>query len=475
MKVTLSFQEGTSNKFYTLDLDDKTLNITYGRIGSNGTTQQKKFKTSAEALKEYEKLLAEKKKKGYVEASSDATDAAEPAQKPKTKKAATPAEEPAPDEPGEAAPPKKTARDAAARDAVRTEAPKGKIEATLPFPALTDPPVKGLDLELWRHGTVPVPEKDPSPFPSGDFVIEGYKLTFGDDGEVQVSDAKGKKLKSVPDKLRKNEDYQALMRGRKDDRGRERKARRVLEDRMISGAPLLAEELRWFVEDDAFAPLLRGLVIHPESKPNDAGVLVAWDEGRGLGVLPLDYDAKWVGWESAQLAHPMRLSDLTSWQDLLVDVGTQQSLVQAFREVKTVPIAQRKLTESSMLSGRETSAASAIERTLMEDGWVTRRGMAKRKMALRTPDGVTSVEAWFDYGEYYMPAEPTTSGSFGFFSVGTTKPLKLLEVPDVLLSETIRSLDLCLAQAGAKKDEDSDAEPDGEESAGDGDDAASDD
>lgn len=437
MNTTLTFEEGKSRKFYKLELEQNVLTIQFGRIGTAGQTQVKTLGSADAAKKLYDSLLAEKRKKGYVEEpSSGAAPAAEAkSAKGKAAKGAPAEQAPAPEATKKAAAP-------AARPKLAT-------------PALEDPPVSGLDLVVWRKGELPVPQRDATPFDvREDFVVEGYTLTFGEDGELVVTDAKGKKLKSVPDKLRKNEDYQALMRGRLDDRARGARARRVLEERMISGATLTGDELAWLVEDDAFAPLLRGVLVHPVDRPRDAGILLAWDAARGLGVLPMDYDARWLGWATVEVVHPMKLSDVTTWQDLLIDLGIQQELVQLFREVKNVPTAHRNLTESSMLSGRETRSGSAIERSLMAEGWVTRRGMARRKLSVRTGTGVVSVEAWFDYGEYYMPGEPTTTGSFGFTRVDTGKAFKFTEVPAVLVSEAIRSLELCLAQAGAKKDDD---------------------
>jgi predicted DNA-binding WGR domain protein len=449
MNTTLTFQEGNSNKFYTLSLEESKLTIQFGRVGSAGQTQVKTFKSSSDALKQYQTLLAEKKKKGYVEEASTAKPAGTAKPRAVSKSGPVDAERSA----------------KAAASAVKAKATKASEPHQLPNPALEDPAVPGLDLAVFRPGPVPQPERDPTPFPSGDFVVEGYSLSFGDDDEVIVTDAKGKRLKSVPDKLRKNEDYQSLMRGRKDDRARERRARRVLEERMISGTALSAEEIAWLVLDDAFSPLLKGLIVQPVGRAQDAGLLLGWDEKKGLGLLPADYDAKWIGWQPVELAHPMKLGDVTTWQDLLVDLADQQALVQAFREVRTVPVAQRKLTESSLLSGRETSSAGTIERVLIEEGWIARRGNARRKMQLRTAEGVTAVEAWFDYGEYYMPMEPTTTGSFGFVDVKTGKALKFNEVPEVLVSEAIRSLEVCLAQSGAKKDADQENEGEAGEAA----------
>lgn len=432
--TTLTFEEGASSKFYVLALADTTLTIRFGRIGSQGQEKCTTFKTPALALKEYERLLAEKKKKGYVEKKK-----ARSAADPPTKKA--------------------TAKGRQADDTKGAKKAPGPPPGP-PGPALEDPPVAGLDLASWRASPIPIPERDPTPLPTGDFVVEGYTIAFGDDEEVQIRDPKGKRLKSVPAKVRQSDDYQALMRGRKDDRSRGKRARRVLEERMISGTPIVADELAWLVQDAAFEDLFRGLVVVADGSPERApAVLVGWDSTRGLGVVPLDYDAKWIGWPTVTIPHPSHLSDLTEWQDLLIELGLQQGLAQVFREVKSVPAAQRTLQECTMVANRETRSAAAIERALMDDGWTARRGMAKRHLWLREGDAITTVEAWFDYGEYYMPSDETTTGAFGVNDV-RGRPLPMSAVPGVLLGEIIRSLELACSQAGSKKDDAEDDERD---------------
>jgi predicted DNA-binding WGR domain protein len=57
--------EGTSNKFWAIELDGTTHTVQFGRVGTAGQTQTKAFKTPEEAQKAYEKLVHEKVKKGY--------------------------------------------------------------------------------------------------------------------------------------------------------------------------------------------------------------------------------------------------------------------------------------------------------------------------------------------------------------------------------------------------------------------------
>ncbi|MDQ3334283.1 MAG: WGR domain-containing protein [Myxococcota bacterium] len=60
------FSEGSSNKFWDITLSGKSFTTTYGKIGANGQTTIKSFKSDADAKKEHDKVVAEKTKKGYV-------------------------------------------------------------------------------------------------------------------------------------------------------------------------------------------------------------------------------------------------------------------------------------------------------------------------------------------------------------------------------------------------------------------------
>jgi predicted DNA-binding WGR domain protein len=69
--VHLEFEEGTSSKFWRARVEGKTLYVNYGRIGAAGQTQVKDFGDNAGAQKEYDKLVREKRKKGYQDAGGD--------------------------------------------------------------------------------------------------------------------------------------------------------------------------------------------------------------------------------------------------------------------------------------------------------------------------------------------------------------------------------------------------------------------
>ncbi len=88
------FSEGSSNKFWEIKLDGSSFTTTYGKIGASGATTIKTWKDAAQAKLEYDKLVADKTKKGYALVGGKAAPktAAAPA---KAAKPAKPAKQPA--------------------------------------------------------------------------------------------------------------------------------------------------------------------------------------------------------------------------------------------------------------------------------------------------------------------------------------------------------------------------------------------
>ncbi|MCY2971859.1 MAG: WGR domain-containing protein [Planctomycetota bacterium] len=78
------FSDSTSNKFWEVDVKGKTLNVTFGKIGTKGQSKPKDFATPEKAKAEMEKLIKEKTGKGYVEVGGKVLKAAKPAAGKKT-------------------------------------------------------------------------------------------------------------------------------------------------------------------------------------------------------------------------------------------------------------------------------------------------------------------------------------------------------------------------------------------------------
>lgn len=94
------FVEGTSSKFWEIGLEGSGFTVRFGRLGTEGQTQQKSFPTAEKARAEHDKLIQEKQKKGYAEVGAATAPPAAPAKAPHTR---APAPSPEPAEPAAAA------------------------------------------------------------------------------------------------------------------------------------------------------------------------------------------------------------------------------------------------------------------------------------------------------------------------------------------------------------------------------------
>src|SRR5436190_20455639 len=74
------FSEGSSHKFWSVEVAGNVLTVRYGRIGTAGQTQVKTLASAAAAESQAAKLVAEKSGKGYRETTAEpvATEAAAP-------------------------------------------------------------------------------------------------------------------------------------------------------------------------------------------------------------------------------------------------------------------------------------------------------------------------------------------------------------------------------------------------------------
>jgi predicted DNA-binding WGR domain protein len=64
MKKYFEFKDDKSHKFWEINLNGLSVTTSYGKIGTDGQTSEKTFETAEKAEKEYNKLIAEKTKKG---------------------------------------------------------------------------------------------------------------------------------------------------------------------------------------------------------------------------------------------------------------------------------------------------------------------------------------------------------------------------------------------------------------------------
>lgn len=67
METLLIQQTEKSNKFWKIVVKDRDYVVFYGKIGTAGSVKAKEFETEEECIKEVNKLIASKRKKGYTD------------------------------------------------------------------------------------------------------------------------------------------------------------------------------------------------------------------------------------------------------------------------------------------------------------------------------------------------------------------------------------------------------------------------
>ena len=67
MKRRFIYQDAKSDKFWDIEFEGTTQTVVYGKTGTAGREAVKEFATAEECIKESEKLIAQKLKKGYTE------------------------------------------------------------------------------------------------------------------------------------------------------------------------------------------------------------------------------------------------------------------------------------------------------------------------------------------------------------------------------------------------------------------------
>jgi predicted DNA-binding WGR domain protein len=77
-QVSLIFQDSKSNKFWRARCLGNNLEVNFGRIGSQGQTQAKRYDSPEDAARELEKQAREKYKKGYMDGDGGPSEASAP-------------------------------------------------------------------------------------------------------------------------------------------------------------------------------------------------------------------------------------------------------------------------------------------------------------------------------------------------------------------------------------------------------------
>ena len=270
------------------------------------------------------------------------------------------------------------------------------------------------------------------------------KLTLeGISPRIQIS-KDGKRLKSVPARVRKTGVYAQMREAQEQIRAQASRFRNTLEDMMCSGERFSPDELATLTRLPVVNAMLSQLVMKTED-----GRFGLFD-GAENALRDVQGESLPIS-GAVSIAHVWHLFDagvLADWQQAVVAGRLVQPFKQAFRELYVLtPAEQQAGTHSRRFVGHVVDAA-VTSRLLQARGW-SQSGGDDVQVYKRFPAQGLFAEIGFPDARHYLAGEETLTIDEVWFS-GKGGDIPLAEVEPILFSEVMRDVDLIasVAQVG---------------------------
>ena len=266
-------------------------------------------------------------------------------------------------------------------------------------------------------------------------------LSVAADGAVSLVCTKGgKPLKAVPAKLKKNAYVLELKDAEKNLKEQYRRAKKMLEEMMEDGTPLLACEIaNVMTYNPVIAPLLKPLVFQSGTALGfyADGALVAADGTR----TELAEDAE------VKIAHALDLYESGTWADYqkyLFEKELRQPFKQVFRELYIKTADEHGKESSHRYAGHQVQPAKTVA-LLKTRRWVIDGSEGLQRIYYKA----NIIARIYALADWYSPAdiEAPTLEWVEFFDRKTFQRLPIDDVPDLIFSEVMRDVDLVVSVA----------------------------
>ncbi|MGG6265687.1 DUF5724 domain-containing protein [Leptolyngbya sp. AN03gr2] len=264
-------------------------------------------------------------------------------------------------------------------------------------------------------------------------------LSINELGEPEIAISKaGKALKSIPAKLKKDPQIQAITSRKQEITKQASRMRISLEQAMCRGDRFTVDELMQLRTHPVLAPMLCQLVLISDQ---DIGYLTETGLRSHTGII------RAIESESLRIAHPydlLKSNEWHLWQQDCFERSVSQPFKQVFRELYVLTAQEQSEKLLKRYEGHQVNSKQAIA-LFGQRGWIATPDEGVRR-TFHAEGIVAEVE--FQYG-YYTPleVEGLTLEGVRFYRRDEWKPLPLVEVPPLLLSEVLRDLDLVVSVA----------------------------
>lgn len=272
------------------------------------------------------------------------------------------------------------------------------------------------------------------------------KIEIDENGKAELLCEKGgKALKSVPAKLKKNEQVEKFSAVKKQLTEQYRRTRLMFEEAMEGGTEFSAEELSLLSENPVLKPIVSRLVYILSDKSGDK---MGFFGGNAL----TDYKgeaAKITKKTALRIAHPYHIYKDGHWheyQKYLFDNGIAQPFKQVFRELYVKTEEEAQAFRSTRYAGNQIQPKKTVA-CLKSRHWIAdvEEGLQKVYYKENIIASIYALADWFSPSDIEAP----TLEWVEFFDRKTYKAIKIEDVPDIIFSEVMRDVDLAVSVAHA--------------------------
>jgi hypothetical protein len=348
-----------------------------------------------------------------------------------------------------AAPAKAGARPSAAKAAAKTPA-KAPVKAPVTTKAQAKAEAKAE--EVRAAATAPMVAITDAAGLGWTDAGNGYSLTL-DGGKLAAKNAAGKRLTSVPREIKDGDVADQLEALRDWLAEHDRECIATVEQWMLRSLSVPRSVLVAIWEDPSWRrPLENAVIVAVRADGRHdaahAGLFRGVDRTKGVGVVDLEGETAWLDTERVAIPHPILISELDAWRELVTQLGVTQGIAQLHRETHVKP-------------AEASSTASSIDQ--FEDGKfaMLMHAVGKaRSLGFKVSGGFATCKVWDGGGvseaRFWIGADSpdaeTLTGALSWVD-DRERGLKLSEVGPVAFSEGMRMASSIYAARVVEKQE----------------------
>lgn len=275
---------------------------------------------------------------------------------------------------------------------------------------------------------------------------DGYSLAI-ENSALVCRNPKGRRLKSVPKKVRESDQARRLNDVLLWLTRHERECVERVESWLLGSLPVPATVIGELWPDPAWRDVLTDLFVVPEHG-GEGGFLRGVDDRGRVGVVDLDAESAWLDTTRVVLPHPVLLEDLDDVREFSLELGITQRLPQLTREIH-----RRPDTVKADATHVDTYANALFEQLRFAAGAAQRHGFSVRggNVVCRVVEAGRTVQARYWIGSD-APDYETSTGSLLWVDTDE-RPLKLTDVGPVAWSEGVRMAELVHAERKTSTEE----------------------